>query len=97
MKHCICLVLSLLLLFTGCLPGREVAHVYLRDRGSTVHHGHTPFSSMVLVYLDPQDLLDRSQKLLEKAASSEDATELEKEFANLARKYGELVSAASLA
>ena len=97
MKRCICLVLSLLLLFTGCLPGREVAHVYLRDRGSTVHHGHTPFSSMVLVYLDPQDLLDRSQKLLEKAASSEDATELEKEFANLARKYGELVSAASLA
>ena len=97
MKRCICLVLSILLLFSGCLPGREVAHVYLRDRGSIVHHGQTPFSSMVLVHPDPQDLLDRSKKLLEKAAFSEDAPELEKEFANLARKYGELVSAASLA
>jgi len=97
MKRFLCLVLSCLLLFNGCLPAREVARDYLQRDGGIGDHGQTPFSDMVLSYPDPGELESQLQELLERASTSSDGRGMERAFSELSRAYGKLVSATSLA
>ena len=97
MKRVLSLLLSVLLLFSGCLPMNVVARAYLRAGGGTIaRHGQTPFADMVLSYPDPDAVLaalDKAIGGLDRAGEQESIVAYEEQLS----AYNQLVSAASLA
>lgn len=97
MKRVLSLMLSGLLLVSGCLPVEAVARAYLRtDGGTLASHGLISFADMVLSYPDPDVVLaalDEALNDFDRASERESIAAYEEQLL----AYNQLVSAASLA
>ena len=98
MKRFLSLLLSFLLVLSGCIPTQRVALSYLRVSGEGLaRHGHTVFGDMVLRYPDPEMVVNALDMALDRIADDTDRRACEKIYEEQLAAYNELVSATSLA
>ena len=79
MKRIISLLLSLLLIVSGCCPAKTVARSYLKvPQERDALHGYTHFSDMVLQYSDPESVVNALDTALDRIGNDTDRKAFEK-------------------